>query len=115
VTPADFRQIALSMPKAEEVYRRGRSKFRVRRRIFATLEGPGDSLATINLTPDQQSIFAHAQPRAFAPVAGGLGRLGATRVELAVVTKALLQSALGSAWRIVAPPTLLRQAGDQST
>jgi hypothetical protein len=45
----------------------------VERKTFASLEGPGDTLATINLTPDQQSMFMDAAPNAFRPVAGGLG------------------------------------------
>jgi hypothetical protein len=72
MTPDDFRRIALSMPESVEVYRRGRSHFRVERRAFATLEGPGDAVATVNLTPDQQSMFVHAAPKALCwfPAAG---------------------------------------------
>ena len=114
VTPDQFRSIALSLPQTEEVYRRGQSKFRVERHAFATLEGPGDSVATVHLTPDQQSDLMHAAPNAFTPVPGGWGRLGATQVHLTAVTKALLQRALGSAWRNVAPPVLLRKVGKQS-
>jgi hypothetical protein len=69
--PDDFRRIALSMPGAAEVYRRGASHFRVERKTFASLEGPGDALATINFTPDQQSMFMDAAPKAFQPAAGG--------------------------------------------
>jgi hypothetical protein len=109
MTPEDFRRIALSMPESVEVYRRGRSHFRVERRAFATLEGPGDAVATVNLTPDQQSTFVHGAPKAFVPVPGGWGRLGSTNVLLAAVTKQLLESALGAAWRNVAPKPLLKQ------
>jgi hypothetical protein len=83
MTPEEFRRIALSLPEAQEVYRRGRSHFRVERKAFATLEGPGDAVATVNLTPDQQSMFMHEAPKAFVPVPGGWGRLGSTSVLLA--------------------------------
>jgi hypothetical protein len=113
MTPDEFRRIALSLPQTEEVDRRGQSKFRVSRHVFATLAGAGDSVATVHLTPDQQSDFMHAAPNAFTPVPGGWGRLGATQVHLPAATKALLQSALGSAWRNAAPPVLLRKVGQR--
>jgi hypothetical protein len=108
MTPEDFRRIALSLPKSVEVYRSGRSHFRVERRAFATLEGPGDAVATVNLTPDQQSMFAFAAPNAFMRVPGGWGRLGRTNVLLPAVTKPLLESALGEAWKNVASNSLLK-------
>jgi hypothetical protein len=105
----EFRRIALSLPEAKEVYRRGFSHFRVERKTFATLEGPGDAVATVNLTPDQQSMFMHEAPKAFVPVPGGWGRLGSTSVLLGSVTSAQLQDALGAAWQNVAPKSLLRR------
>jgi hypothetical protein len=87
MTPDDFRRIALSMPQATEVYRRGHSEFRVERRTFASLGGPADTVATLNLTPEQQSVFMHATPAAFVSVAGGWGRLGRTNVLLASAEK----------------------------
>jgi hypothetical protein len=109
--PEDFRRIALSLPEAVEVYRRGASLFRVERKTFASLEGPGDAVATI-LTPDQQSMFMDAAPKAFQSVAGGWGRFGSTKVNLASVTHALLQSALGTAWHNVAPKPLLQRVDE---
>jgi len=109
MTPEEFRRIALSLPEAKEVYRRGRSHFRVERKAFATLEGPGDTVATVNLTPDKQSMFMHEAPKAFVPVPGGWGRLGSTSVLLGSVTSAQLQDALGVAWQNVAPKSLLRR------
>jgi hypothetical protein len=110
--PDDFRHIALSMPEAVEVHRRGASHFRVERKTFASLEGPGNSLATINLTPDQQSMFMDRAPKAFRPAPGGWGRLGSTSVLLTSVTPALLQSALGAAWENVAPKSLLKRVDE---
>jgi hypothetical protein len=104
----DFRRIALSMPDTAEVFRRGRSEFRVERKAFASLEGPGDAVATVNLTTDQQSMFAHESPEAFVPVAGGWGRLGRTSVNFRHVTHAQLQSALRAAWQNVAPKSLVK-------
>jgi hypothetical protein len=103
MTPDDFRRIALSMPEAKEVYRWGHSEFRVERRMFASLGGPADTVATLNLTPEQQSVFMQAAPTAFVSVPGGWGRLGSTNVLLAFVENTMLESAVEAAWRNVAP------------
>jgi hypothetical protein len=103
MTPEHFRRIALSMPDATEVYRRGHSEFRVERRMFASLGGPADTVATLNLTPEQQSVFMHAAPRAFVSVPGGWGRLGSTNVLLAFAKDTMVESAVQAAWRNVAP------------
>jgi hypothetical protein len=57
MTPNDFRRLALSRPEAVEVFRKGRSDFRVRRKSFASLKGHADSAATVQLTPEQQAMF----------------------------------------------------------
>ena len=106
MTPEDFRRIALSMPEAAELYRRGHFEFRVERRTFASLEAPAHAMAIVNLTPEQQAMFMHAAPKAFVPVPGGWGRLGSTNVLLASALEAIVQSALAEAWRNVAPKSL---------
>jgi hypothetical protein len=105
MTPEDFRRLALSMPEAVELYRRGRSEFRVERKTFASLGGPADMVAMVNLTSEQQAMFMHAAPRAFASVPGAWGRLGSTNVLLASAQEAMVASALEAAWRNVAPPS----------
>jgi hypothetical protein len=107
MTPDDFRRLALSRLQAVEVFRRGHSEFRVLRRSFASLEGPADGVATIQLTPEQQAMFMQAAPQTFVPVPGGWGRLGATNVVLRYAEEALVKSALAMAWRNVAPKSLV--------
>ena len=82
MTPDVFRRLALSQPKAVEVYFRGKSEFRVLRRSFANLGGPVDSVAMVQLTSEQQAMFLQAAPRTFVPVPGDSGRLRATNVVL---------------------------------
>jgi len=97
MTPADFRRIALSMPGTEEIFNRG-SRFRTGRRVFAALRGAGDSIATVYLTPDEQSDFVRAAPRSFMSVAGGMGRLGETYVFLATAEEKAVEAAIRAAW-----------------
>jgi hypothetical protein len=107
MTPNDFRRLALSQPEAVEVFRKGRSDFRVWRKSFASLEGPADSIATVRLTPEQQAMFMHTAPQTFMSVLGGWGRLGATNVMLAQADEAMVENALVLAWHNVAPKSLL--------
>jgi hypothetical protein len=90
MTPDDFRRLALSQPEGVEVYRGGHSEFRVLRRSFASLEGPADSVATVQLTSEQQAMFMQA-------ALGGWGRLGATNVVLMYAKEAIVESALAVA------------------
>ena len=112
MTPNDFRLLALSQPEAVEVFRKGRSDFRVWRKSFASLKGPADSVATVQLTPEQQAMFMHAAPGTFVPVPGGWGRLGATNVVLQHAEEVMVKSALIHAWRNVAPKTLLESTDE---
>jgi hypothetical protein len=107
--PEDFRRIALSMTGAKEIYRKGRSEFRIELETFAALEGPADSTATMILTAEQQAMFLHAAPGVFAPIPSGWGRPGSTIVRLAQASEATVEAALVAAWRNVAPPELLKQ------
>jgi hypothetical protein len=114
MTPDEFRSLALSMPEAEEAYRSGSSEFRVGRKIFARLEGPADSVATILLSSEQQAVFVNLAPRVFTQPAGGWGRLGVTNVVLDVAGSDLVRNCLQAAWRNVAPRSLREQENDQS-
>jgi hypothetical protein len=109
MTPRDFRRIALSRPETVEVYCRGHSEFRLERKTFASLKGPADAMAMVNLTSEQQAMFMHAAPRAFVSIPSGWGRLGRTNVLLGFVQEAMLESSLAAAWCNVAPKSLLKR------
>jgi hypothetical protein len=108
----DFRRLALSQPGAVESFREGRSDFRVWRKSFASLESPATSVATIQLTLEQQAVLMQAAPTAFVPVPGGWGRLGATKVALAHAKETLAENALILAWRNVAPKSLVNRTDE---
>jgi len=108
----DMRRLSLEMPEAEEKSHFGKADFRVRNRIFATL--PDADTAVVKLTHEQQEMLTGAEPAIFAPVPGGWGRQGWTRVTLAAADELTLKSALLTAWRNVAPVSL-RKALDASS
>ena len=105
MTAATFRRLALELPEAEESAHMGHPDFRVRGKIFATL-GPQEAYGVILLPADRQKSFVDASPEAFAPVAGGWGKGGATRVDLKSARAPAVRAALLEAWRKRAPKGL---------
>ena len=107
-----YARLALEMPETEEKSHFGKADFRVRNHIFSTL--PDADTAVVKLTHEQQEMLTGAEPAIFAPVPGGWGRQGWTRVMLAAADELTLRSALLTAWRNVAPVSL-RKAFDVSS
>jgi hypothetical protein len=85
----------------------GHPDFRVRGKIFATLGAPGEEWGMVKLTPEQQRAFVRAEPDTFQPVKGGWGRRGATNVFLELAEETSLTRAMSTAWRNVAPKSLV--------
>lgn len=106
MTPADFRQLALSLPEAVEGSHMGHSDFRVGGKIFATLGYPDEDHAVVILPPAEQADYVAAAPSAFTPVKGAWGKGGATQLRLDAVTATTGEAALVSAWRKRAPKRL---------
>ncbi len=77
----------------------GQVDFRVGGRIFATLAAVEHGYGNLMLSPEQQAQFVNERPDLFLPVPGGWGRMGATHVRLAEVTKDILEGALRTAWK----------------
>jgi hypothetical protein len=96
VTPERARTLALALENATAVPHFNRVAFRTPRRIFATLALDGTDL---NFMFDrlQQEHFCALAPHALAPVAGGWGRMGATRCELRNIDAATFTAALKAA------------------
>lgn len=110
MTPDGFRRLALELPEAVESAHMGHPDFRVGGRIFATLGCPDAGWGMVKLDPDQQEAFTRSHPAVFAPVPGGWGQRGATRVALGAARAGVVRDALFEAWRYVAPKKLLAAA-----
>ena len=100
-----FRLTALALSDAVEGAHQGKADFRVGKRIFATLGHPDENWGTLKLTAEQQSMLVEAEPDIFRPVPGGWGKQGYTNVLLAKADAKTLKSALGMAWKNIAPKT----------
>lgn len=110
MTADDFRRIALGLPEAAAGSHMGQEDFRVGGKIFATLTEAKD-FGMASLSPGEQEMLCAAEPAVFAPVPGGWGLKGATRVFYGQADEATLTSALGMAWRRRAGPKLLARLG----
>jgi hypothetical protein len=105
MTAHDLRRLALEFPGAEEKAHFDKADFRVNNRIFASLKDAATGV--IKLTIEQQEMLADAERKIFQPLPGGWGRKGWTKVILAHADEITLKSALHTAWRNVAPKSLL--------
>ncbi len=107
MSASQFRKVALGLPDVVEGAHQGQADFRVGKRIFATLGYPDEAWGMVKLTVEQQSMLVEAEPKIFRPVPGGWGKSGSTNVRLAEADPKTLQSALGMAWRNIAPKALV--------
>lgn len=107
MTAADFRQLALSFPEAEESAHMSHPDFRVGGKIFATLGYPDEEHGMVVLPPEDQARLIEKYPKIFAPAKGAWGKNGSTTVSLEAANKATLRSAMEIAWRKRAPKDLL--------
>ena len=102
------KQLALSLPEAEEKSHFEKPDFRIRNKVFAVLQ-VDKNVMVIKLSLIDQSVFCAFDAAVIYPVSGGWGRQGWTIVNLKKVKKAMLVDALTTAWKTVAPVTLVKK------
>lgn len=106
VSISTAKQLALSLPEAEEKSHFEKPDFRVKNKIFAVLHENKDCMM-VKLSAIEQSVFCAFDETIIYPVPGGWGRQGATMINLKKVKKEMLLDALTTAWKTVAPPKLV--------
>ena len=109
MTANEFRKIALSLPEAIEAQHMNHPDFRVRGKIFATLQYPTKDFGMVRLPPRAQEEFVFGEPKVFSPVKGAWGKQGATHLHLKAAKKTSLRKAMVAAWQNVAPKDLAQQ------
>jgi hypothetical protein len=109
LSAARARKLLLRFDNVSEAPHFDRVAFRTPRRIFATLAGDGRDV-NFMLETDAQEAFCEMAPRALAPVAGGWGRMGATRCELKAVDEAVFVAAAEAAYGRAGEPRNRRRA-----
>ncbi|HEX7902960.1 MAG TPA: MmcQ/YjbR family DNA-binding protein [Chitinophagaceae bacterium] len=102
------RQVALSMPEAQEKSHFDIPDFRVKNKIFASIHTDKNYMM-VKLSAVDQSVFCSYDKEVIFPVPGGWGRKGATFINLEKVKKAMLRDAVQTAWKTVAPVSLRKR------
>lgn len=102
---ATFRQFALSLPETDEAPHYEIISFRVKKKVFATLNAPAGR-GTLRLSPENQHVFAAMSRGVIYPVPNKWGSLGWTHVDLATADFEMFKDAMQMAWWETAPPKL---------
>jgi hypothetical protein len=100
-----FRQIALSFPETTEQPHFERASFRVRKKIFATLDMKSNQ-ACVKLSVIDQDVFSAFDKSVVFPVPNKWGKQGWTYIQLKKVRKDMFVDALTTAYCEVAPKRL---------
>ena len=100
-----FRKLALSFPETEELPHFHLVSFRVRKKIFCTLNEK-ENRAMVKLSPEDQSVFILINPAIFYQVPGKWGQSGATYIELKKINLPMIKDAMRAAYCNIAPSAL---------
>ena len=100
-----FRQFALSLPETDEAPHFENRAFRVKKKIFATLNTAANR-ATLKFSLENQDVFTVISRGAIFPVPNKWGHHGWTHIALEKAELELCQDALQTAWCEVAPKAL---------
>lgn len=106
ITAQTFRKLALTFEEVEELPHFDKTSFRVKKKIFATLNEK-QQRATLKLSEKDQSIFSlYGDKRAVYPVPNKWGKQGWTQFLLNEMEEEFLNDALVAAYCEVAPKHL---------
>ena len=108
MTIEEFKKLAMAFPEVDEEPHFERSSYRVKKKIFATLDSVHRQ-AVLKLNTEQQLAFCDLDGKVVYPVKGKWGEKGWTEIMLETVHPELLAEALIVAYKNVAPPGLADQ------
>ena len=95
-----FRELALSFPGTEELPHFEKTSFRVKKKIFATMD-EANGIATLKFSEIDQSVFCSYDKSIIYPVPNKWGKQGWTHVVLKKVPKEMVLDALDTAYKHV--------------
>lgn len=102
VSAASFKALALKFDQVVEKPHFEKASFRIKEKIFATLDNVHKK-ASLKLTEIDQSIYCQVRPPIAVPATGAWGKQGWTVIDLTKVPKSILAEALEKAFLHVAP------------
>jgi predicted DNA-binding protein (MmcQ/YjbR family) len=95
-----FRELALSFSGTEESPHFEKTSFRVKKKIFATLDEV-KGIATLKFSEIDQSVFCSYDKAIIYPVPNKWGKQGWTHVVLKKIPKEMIVDALNTAYKQV--------------
>ncbi|MFZ4545549.1 MAG: MmcQ/YjbR family DNA-binding protein [Saprospiraceae bacterium] len=95
-----FTQLALSMPDAVEEPHFEKRSFRIKKKIFATLDEK-NKRAVLKFSAIDQSVFCSMAPQAIYQVENSWGKQGWTMVDLQLVDEEVMKDAIAVAYSTV--------------
>lgn len=98
-----FRKTALSLPGVTEEPHFEKTSFRVKKKIFATLNEK-ENRATIKLSLTEQDLFCVYDKNVMYPVPNKWGKQGWTHINLKTIPKEMCVDALKTAYAQVLKP-----------
>ena len=101
MTGGEFRTLALQLPESVEGSHMGHPDFRVKKKIFATLDA-AETGAAARCAPANLDLLVQRDPETFRNAWGGRW-LG---IDLARIELSEARELLEDAWRLVAPRSL---------
>ena len=102
ITAATFRKKALQFDQVSEKPHFEKASFRIREKIFATLDSI-NKRATLKLNETDQSVYCLIRPAFATPATGAWGKQGWTIFDLKKAPGNIITEALGKAYLNVAP------------
>ena len=104
----EARELALSLPEAEQREHFGSPSFRVAGKIFAQLSRQEEETARalVKLPAADQAALTVSDPETFSSVPTW-GRHGWTYLQLRMVDASMVHDLLWQSWRLVAPKVLV--------
>lgn len=103
-----FQEIALSLREVKQDLHVGKISFKVKGKIFATLNSEMQR-ATLKLSLKDQDLFGLHDSKAVFPVPNKWGRMGWTHIDFNHVKQAVIRDILLAAYMEVAPKKLVEQ------
>ena len=104
----DVRRLALALPEATEAPHFDRTSFRVRGKIFATVDPDGTGM-NVFVDDEQREIMTKVDPQAYETRMWG--KSGYLHVHLAKAKARDVETLLQSAWQLKAPKKLVAKLG----
>lgn len=100
MTENQFRELCMQLENVEELPHFEKTSFRIKKKIFATLNAPAGR-ATVLLTEEDQSLYFLMDKEMVYPVPNKWGKYGWTHISLAKALPDVVEEILQKSYRLV--------------